>query len=35
VDPPVATTYPVEAVSRALTDLRELRVLGKTLLTLR
>jgi len=35
VDPPVATTYPVEDVSRALTDLAERRVLGKTVLTLR
>ena len=35
VDPPVATTYPVEDVSRALTDLAERRVLGKTVLSLR
>jgi NADPH2:quinone reductase len=35
VDPPVATTYPVADVSRALTDLAERRVLGKTVLTLR
>jgi len=35
VDPPVATTYPVQDVSRALTDLAERRVLGKTVLTLR
>ena len=33
VDPPVPTTYPVEDVSRALTDLAERRVLGKTVLT--
>jgi NADPH:quinone reductase len=35
VDPPVGTTYPVEEVSRALTDLSERRVKGKTVLTLR
>ena len=35
VDPPVATTYPVEDVARALTDLAERRVLGKTVLSLR
>jgi NADPH2:quinone reductase len=35
VDPPVATTYPVEEVAAALTDLDERRVRGKTVLTLR
>jgi NADPH2:quinone reductase len=35
VDPPVGTTYPVEDVARALTDLDERRVLGKTVLSLR
>jgi NADPH2:quinone reductase len=35
VDPPVATTYPVEEVGAALTDLDQRRVLGKTVLTLR
>ncbi len=35
VDPPVATTYPVEEVAAALTDLEERRVRGKTVLTLR
>ena len=35
VDPPVGTTYPVEEVSRALADLDERKVLGKTVLTLR
>ncbi len=35
VDPPVGTTYPLEEVSRALTDLEQRRVLGKTVLTLR
>ena len=35
VDPPVATTYPVEEVSRALADLEQRRVLGKTVLRLR
>jgi NADPH2:quinone reductase len=34
VDPPVAATYPVDEVSRALRDLEERRVLGKTVLTL-
>jgi NADPH2:quinone reductase len=34
-DPPVHTTYPLEEVSRALTDLEQRRVLGKTVLTLR
>jgi NADPH:quinone reductase len=34
VDPPVATTYPVEEVARALEDLDQRRVLGKTVLTL-
>jgi NADPH2:quinone reductase len=33
VDPPVGTTYPLEEVSRALTDLEQRRVLGKTVLT--
>ena len=35
VDPPVGTTYPVEEVARALADLAERRVLGKTVLSLR
>jgi NADPH2:quinone reductase len=35
VDPPVGTTYPLEQVSRALTDLEQRRVLGKTVLRLR
>jgi NADPH2:quinone reductase len=35
VDPPVATTYPLEKVGQALTDMAERRVLGKTVLTLR
>jgi NADPH2:quinone reductase len=35
VDPPVATTYPVEEVGRALTDLEQRAVLGKTVLLLR
>ena len=35
VDPPVATTYPVEEVTRALVDLEQRRVLGKTVLRLR
>jgi len=34
IDPPVATTYPVEEVARALEDLDRRRVLGKTVLTL-
>jgi len=34
VDPPVAKTYPVEEVARALEDLDQRRVLGKTVLTL-
>jgi NADPH:quinone reductase len=33
-DPPVATTYPLEEVARALTDLEQRRALGKTVLTL-
>lgn len=33
VDPPVATTYPVEEVSRALSDLEQRRVLGKAVLS--
>jgi NADPH2:quinone reductase len=35
VDPPVQTTYPVEDVARALGDMAERRVLGKTVLSLR
>jgi NADPH2:quinone reductase len=35
VDPPVGTTYPVEEVARALADLENRTVLGKTVLTLR
>jgi NADPH2:quinone reductase len=35
VDPPVQTTYPVEDVARALEDLAERRVIGKTVLSLR
>jgi NADPH2:quinone reductase len=35
VDPPVATTYPLEQAGRALTDMEQRRVLGKTVLTLR
>ena len=35
VDPPVGTTYPLEEVSRALTDMEQRKVLGKTVLTLR
>ena len=35
VDPPVGTTYPVEEVARALGDLEQRAVLGKTVLTLR
>ena len=35
VDPPVGTTYPLEDVGRALGDLEQRRVLGKTVLTLR
>ena len=35
VDPPVATTYPVEEVARALTDLEQRAVLGKVVLLLR
>jgi NADPH2:quinone reductase len=35
VDPPVGTTYPVEEVAKALTDLEQRAVLGKTVLTLR
>jgi NADPH2:quinone reductase len=34
VDPPVATTYPVDQVSRALADLEERTALGKIVLTL-
>jgi len=35
VDPPVGTTYQVEDVARALADLAERKVLGKTVLSLR
>ncbi|MGH3333832.1 MAG: NADPH:quinone oxidoreductase family protein, partial [Nocardioidaceae bacterium] len=35
VDPPVGTTYPLEEVRRALTDMAERRTLGKSVLTLR
>jgi NADPH2:quinone reductase len=35
VDPPVGTTYPLEDVARALTDLEQRAVLGKTVLLLR
>jgi NADPH2:quinone reductase len=35
VAPPVGTTYPVEEVARALTDLEDRAVLGKTVLTFR
>ncbi len=35
VDPPVGATYPLEEVGRALTELQERRVLGKTVLSLR
>ena len=35
VDPPVGTTYPVEEVGRALRDMEQRAVLGKTVLTLR
>jgi NADPH:quinone reductase len=35
VDPPVGTTYPLEEVGRALSDMEQRRVLGKTVLTLR
>ena len=35
VDPPVASTYPFEEAGRALSELAERRVLGKTVLTLR
>jgi NADPH2:quinone reductase len=35
VDPPVASTYPVEEVAGALRELEERRVLGKIVLTLR
>ena len=35
VDPPVGTTYPLEEVGRALTDLEQRAVLGKTVLLLR
>jgi NADPH2:quinone reductase len=35
VDPPVGTTYPVAEVSRALEDMEQRKVLGKTVLTLR
>jgi NADPH2:quinone reductase len=35
VDPPVRTTYPLEEAARALTEMAERRLLGKTVLTLR
>ena len=35
VDPPVATTYPLADVARALGDLEQRKVLGKTVLLLR
>ncbi|HET6625518.1 MAG TPA: NADPH:quinone oxidoreductase family protein [Nocardioidaceae bacterium] len=35
VDPPVGTTYPLEDVRRALTDMEERRAVGKLVLTLR
>jgi NADPH:quinone reductase len=35
VDPPVGTTYPLSEVSRALTEMEQRKVLGKTVLTLR
>ena len=35
VDPPIGTTYPLEEVSRALTDMEQRKVLGKTVLLLR
>jgi NADPH:quinone reductase len=35
VDPPVGTAYALEEVSRALTDMEQRKVLGKTVLTLR
>jgi NADPH:quinone reductase len=35
LDPPVPTTYPLEEVGRALADLEQRAVLGKTVLTLR
>ena len=35
VDPPVGTTYPVTEVSRALEEMEQRKVLGKTVLTLR
>jgi NADPH:quinone reductase len=35
VDPPVATTYPLSEVGRALSDMEQRRVLGKTVLLLR
>ncbi len=35
VDPPVGATYPLEEAARALTEMAERRVLGKTVLTLR
>jgi NADPH:quinone reductase len=33
VDPPVGTTYPVAEVGRALADMEQRKVLGKTVLT--
>jgi NADPH2:quinone reductase len=35
VDPPVGTSYPVEQVQAALTDMAERRATGKSVLTLR
>ncbi len=35
VDPPVGTTYPLAEVGRALTDMEQRKVLGKTVLLLR
>jgi NADPH2:quinone reductase len=35
VDPPVGSTYPIEDAERALTEMAQRRVLGKTVLTLR
>jgi NADPH2:quinone reductase len=35
IDPPVGTTYPLEDVRQALTDMAERRTLGKSVLTLR
>jgi hypothetical protein len=35
VDPPIGTSYPLEDVRQALTDLAERRATGKSVLTLR